>query len=303
MTDADVVVRMPKLADTLVEGSVAQWLKRAGDAIRQGEALASIETDKVTTELTSPSDGTLLELLVPEGQTVPIDTPIARIASTAAATPASESPREAPPPARPRKTTPVAARVLAAHGLAPEAVPTASARLTKEDVLAFVASEAQRPLTPMRRAIAEHMTRSRQTILHGQTVIDADLTQLVAWREAHKDADSANLTFTVLFAYALARQLATFLDDGASVDLGIAVAVPHGLLVPVLRNANQRTLQDTATAITDLAARARANQLKPEETQGARMTLTNVGSFGNLFASPIIPFGQLGILPGLAHLP
>jgi pyruvate/2-oxoglutarate dehydrogenase complex dihydrolipoamide acyltransferase (E2) component len=327
VTAAEVVVRMPKLADTLVEASVAQWLKRVGDAIRQGEALASIETDKVTTELTSPSDGTLLDLLVAEGQTVPIDTPIARIGSTAAdarpgttppagappveVPPAEDSPRgqppvevrpaEEPPAARPRKTTPLAARVLAAHGLTPEAVPTTSTRLKKEDVLAFVASAAQPRLTPMRRAIAEHMTRSRQSIPHGQTVLDADLTSLVAWREAHKSAQGANITFTALFVYALAHQLSSFLAM-SDVDLGVAVAVPNGLIVPVIRNANQRTLQETASAIADLAGRARANQLKPDETQGARMTLTNVGSFGNLFASPIIPLGQIGILgPGLVE--
>ena len=294
MTASDVVVRMPKLADTLVEGSVARWLKHVGDTIQRGEALASIETDKVTTDLTSPAEGTLLELLVAEGQTVPVETPIARIGTLSDA------------PARPRKTTPVAARVLAAHGLTPEEVPTASLRLTKDEVLAFVASAKPPdsgvvPLTPMRRAIAAHMTRAHQTIPHGQTVVDTDLTALVAWREMHKNATGANLTFSVLFVHALARQLSTFLDQ-SGVDVGVAVAVPDGLIVPVLRRADQLTLQDTAAAVADLATRARANRLKPDEAQGARMTLTNVGSFGNLFASPIVPFGHLGILgPGLVE--
>jgi pyruvate/2-oxoglutarate dehydrogenase complex dihydrolipoamide acyltransferase (E2) component len=80
---SETLVRMPKLADTLVEGTLAQWLKRVGDVVRQGEPLASIETDKVTTELTSPAAGTLLEVLVSDGQTVPIETPIARIAGHA----------------------------------------------------------------------------------------------------------------------------------------------------------------------------------------------------------------------------
>jgi pyruvate/2-oxoglutarate dehydrogenase complex dihydrolipoamide acyltransferase (E2) component len=151
----------------------------------------------------------------------------------------------------------------------------------------------------MRRAIAEHMTSARRTIPHGQTVMDADLTEVVAWREAHKSHISG-LTFTTLFVYALAQQLATVQEP--PIDLGVAVALEHGLIVPVIRGANRLDLADTAQAITDVATRARSNQLKPDETQRARMTVTNVGSFGNLLASPIIPLGQLGILgPGLVE--
>jgi 2-oxoglutarate dehydrogenase E2 component (dihydrolipoamide succinyltransferase) len=153
------------------------------------------------------------------------------------------------------------------------------------------------PLTSMRRAIAEHMTQASQTIPHGQTVMDADLTELVRWREAHK---SEGITFTVLFVSALARQLASVVDP--PVDVGVAVALDQGLIVPVIRDASNLSLAETATAVADLASRARSNQLQPGDTQGARMTVTNVGSFGNLTASPIIPLGQIGILgPGLVE--
>src|SRR5919204_5687421 len=224
---SETLVRMPKLADTLVEGTLGQWLKRVGDTVRPGEPLASIETDKVTTELPSPAAGTLLEVLVSDGQTVPIETPIARIGEPAAAQEASrradEASRRAEGPSRgteeasrrggetsrgvegssrpgderragepvapPKKATPVAARLLAEHGLKAEDIQTASGRLTKADVLTFVAREASAavagvgnaapgasparggfrapaawsaevdlmPLTSMRRAIAEHM--------------------------------------------------------------------------------------------------------------------------------------------------
>src|SRR5260221_6409030 len=87
MSETETLVRMPKLADTLVEGTLGQWLKQVGDEVRQGEPLASIETDKVTTEMTSPESGTIVELLVAEGQTVPIETPIARIGVPAHPTP------------------------------------------------------------------------------------------------------------------------------------------------------------------------------------------------------------------------
>jgi pyruvate/2-oxoglutarate dehydrogenase complex dihydrolipoamide acyltransferase (E2) component len=156
----------------------------------------------------------------------------------------------------------------------------------------------------MRRAIADHMVKAVQTIPHGQTVMAADLTELVNWREARKASfqqeQQANLTFTVFFVHALAHELARHQD--ATVDVGVAVALDAGLIVPVLRNADKLNLGATARGIADLAARARAGKLTPDETQGALMTVTNVGSFGNLTASPIIPLGQLGILgPGLVE--
>ena len=328
---SETLVRMPKLADTLVEGTLAQWLKRVGDVVRQGEPLASIETDKVTTELTSPAAGRLLEVLVGDGETVPIETPLARIAQAEGASretrgpsrlvePASAPGGAVPPRGEPstavRKPTPVAARLLAEHGLKPADIAIESGRLTKDDVLAFIA-RAKRPapgaapsdgglvpLTSMRRAIAEHMLRAHQTIPHGQSVMEVDLTQVVAWREAAKSAfqerHGASLTFTVLFVHALARRLAAYL--GGPADLGVAVALEAGLIVPVLRGADALGLGETARGVADLAGRARGNQLAPEEVQGARMTLTNVGSFGNLTASPIVPLGQLGILgPGLVE--
>jgi 2-oxoglutarate dehydrogenase E2 component (dihydrolipoamide succinyltransferase) len=319
---------MPKLADTLVEGTLGRWLKRVGESVGLGEPLASIETDKVTTDLTSPAVGTLLEILVSEGQTVAIETPIARIGTVSEARPGeappappaethSAPPAEAPaaPPLRPtpavppRKPTPVAARLLAEHGLTVEQVPARSSRVTRDDVLNFVQTRPAIPddlvpLSSMRRAIADHMTRARQSIPHGQSVMAADLTRVVAWRDAHKDAfqqsEGANLTFTVLFVFALARELARVVD--APVDVGVAVAIEAGLIVPVLRAADQLSLPETARGVADLANRARARQLRPDETQGARMTVTNVGSFGNLTAAPIVPLGQLGILgPGLVE--
>ena len=334
---SETLVRMPKLADTLVEGTLGQWLKQVGDQVRQGEPLASIETDKVTTEISSPGAGTLLEVLVAEGQTVPIETPIARLGTPATGSPASPrpasrnsaapNPQSAGPPETRRqdsglssspageaaapKPTPVAARLLAEHGLDAQQVASRAGRLTKEDVLRHLGSAAPRaaaaglvPLTPMRRAIAEHMTRSVQTIPHGQTVMAADLTRLVAWREHNKHAfqqnEGANLTFTVLFVHALATQLARYTHG--SVDLGVAVALDGGLIVPILRAADALSLGATARGIADLAARARGGKLEPGETQGAQMTVTNVGSFGNLTASPIVPLTQMGIFgPGLVE--
>jgi 2-oxoglutarate dehydrogenase E2 component (dihydrolipoamide succinyltransferase) len=306
---ADTLIRMPRLADTLVEGTVARWLKNVGDTITAGEPLASIETDKVTTELTSPAGGAVVELLVAEGQTVAVDTAIARIgASAEARAPApSIAPAVVEPaaPEPPRRPTPMAARLLAEHGLAARDV-DANRRVTKADVLRYLERTSESgpvPLTSMRRAIAEHMVRAKQTIPHGQTVMQADLTDLVAWRERRKaqfeQEYGAPLTYTVCFVSALARALAARRQP---VDVGVAVALDAGLIVPVIRGADQLSLGETARALTDLASRARAGLLQPGETHGALMTVTNVGSFGNLFASPIVPLQQLGILgPGLVE--
>src|SRR5438128_1943374 len=132
---SETLVRMPKLADTLVEGTLGQWLKQVGDQVRQGEPLASIETDKVTTEISSPGAGTLLEVLVAEGQTVPVETPIARVGTPGAATASPPAPN---PPAP--KPTPVAARLLAEHGLDAQQVASRAGRLTKGDVLRHLIS-------------------------------------------------------------------------------------------------------------------------------------------------------------------
>src|SRR5262249_17689728 len=147
------------------------------------------------------------------------------------------------------KVTSVAARLLDEHGISPNEVPTRSRRVTKQDVLAYVGQRAApKPLSSMRRAIAEHMLRSRQTIPDGTTVLAAGLSRLVAWRAGHRDSP----TFTTFFAYALARHLEP------SAGIGVAVALDNGLIVPVLRQAQTLSLDATARAIADLAERARA---------------------------------------------
>src|SRR5229473_1351511 len=139
----ETLVRMHKLADTLVEGTLGQWLKQVGDEVRQGEPLASIETDKVTTEISSPGAGTVLEILVAEGQTVPIETPIARIGTPAPSLPSGPPPTaqvQASDTASTQASTPVAARLLAEHGLDARQVASRAGRLTKQDVLQHLQS-------------------------------------------------------------------------------------------------------------------------------------------------------------------
>ena len=166
------------------------------------------------------------------------------------------------------------------------------------------------PLSPMRRSIAQHMLRSVQTAPHATTVMEADLSRVVAHRDAHAQeyrAAGLRLTFTPYFVWAAAQALrrsplvnASFGEAGITmhreVHIGVAVALPEGLLVPVIRNADELALRGLARAVVDVAERARAGKLQPGETQGGTFTVTNHGGSGSLLATPIINQPQAAIL-------
>ncbi len=211
-------------------------------------------------------------------------------------------------------------------------------RITKKDILAYVetvsrqtssvirqpetpsvAPSPARPLTPssqliphtsMRRAIAEHMVRSKHTSPHVTTVFEFDFTAVAAHRAAHKTQfakDGAKLTLTAYIIAAAVQALkqhpvvnSSWRDDGLvlhrDINIGMATAIDAGLIVPVIKNADSLNLLGLARTINDLANRARNNQLKPDEVQGGTFTLTNHGVSGSLFATPIINQPQCGIL-------
>ncbi len=166
------------------------------------------------------------------------------------------------------------------------------------------------PLTTMRRAIAEHMTRSKQTIPHVTSIHEADMTRVLAHMRAQQaefSKQGVKLTYTAYFAQAAIAAIqatpfvnARYTEQGIvmqrAVNLGIAVALEDGLIVPVIKNAEEKSLLALARGVNDLAARARAKKLAPEEVQGATFTITNYGIFGSLFGTPIIPFGTTAIL-------
>jgi 2-oxoisovalerate dehydrogenase E2 component (dihydrolipoyl transacylase) len=166
------------------------------------------------------------------------------------------------------------------------------------------------PLTPMRRAIAEHMVRSVRTAPHVTSFVEVDLSQVIAHREAHKASfaqQGVRLTFTPYFFQATATALrkvpvlnGSFSEEGIllnkRIHIGMAVALDEGLLVPVLRDVEEKNLLGLSRAVNDLAERARTRKLKPDETQGGTFTITNHGVGGSLFATPIINQPQAGIL-------
>jgi 2-oxoglutarate dehydrogenase E2 component (dihydrolipoamide succinyltransferase) len=359
-------ILMPKLGETVVEGTVSRWLAAEGERVQKMAPLLEISTDKVDTELPSPAAGLLLQILVPAGATVPAGTVLGVIGE------AGEVDREtgrqvgkgvgeqkdggegesgqivtsnqvgAASPDRPVTmspghstalgfVSPVVARLAAEHGidLAQIQGTGLKGRIRKQDLLAYLSARPApslpaspapplpasplpelRPLSRMRRLIAEHMVASKRTSPHVTTVFDCDLTAVVRHRYAHKDAfarDGANLTFTPYFVAAIVAALkqhplarSSWSEEGIvvhrGIHIGVAVAIPDGLIVPVIKNADSYNLLGLARAVEDLAQRGRSGKLAPDDIQGGTFTLTNHGAGGSLLATPIINQPQAGIL-------
>ncbi len=382
MTD----VVMPQMGESIVEGTLTKWLKKTGDKVERDEPLFEISTDKVDTEIPSPSAGTLGELLVQEGQTVQVNAVVARINDNGAEAPAAPAAAPAPPPAAaapaepppppppapvaaappaappPPPPAPVAEEVKGASGpltplvrkiarennidLAKVSGTGLSGRITKDDLESYMKQSAApaaaarvqapapaappvqapsapvgqaqptaktriEPMSNMRIKIAEHMVMSKRTSAHVTTVHRVDMTRVAKMRAKHKEDFAArygmSLTFLPFVTRAAVEALRTYPIVNASIDgtniiyhneinLGIAVALDGGLIVPVIRNADEKNVLGLQRSIVDLAARARARQLKPDEIQGGTFSITNFGSFGSVFATPVINQPQVAIL-------
>jgi pyruvate/2-oxoglutarate dehydrogenase complex dihydrolipoamide acyltransferase (E2) component len=465
-TGTQTEVVMPQMGVSVSEGTVTKWLKQVGDPIGRDEPLLEISTDKVDTEVPSPAEGVVAQILVQEGETVEVGTVLALLAPAGAAVAPTEaapappaavpeappveepepvaaapepaptppvsapatSPEPAPAPpltapaaaAQPAPATmaaatapavgngktfvsPVVARIAAEHGIDPSVVPGTGTggRVTKKDILSFIESgaavapppaaaapaaepvaaapepppaaavpepapaaavpepapaaavpepapaaasvpppvapppvaptpaapaapapvageavlvpgEELQPMTAMRRGVMEHMRRSVDTAAHVTSAIEVDLARVVALRAKLKPelaAQKVNLTYLAFVARATVD---TILDypwingelRGQSivtrpfVNLGIAVALDDGkgLIVPVIRNAQDLNLTGTARSIQDIAERARTKKLLPDDVQGGTFTITNPGSFGTFHGTPIINQPQSAIL-------
>jgi 2-oxoglutarate dehydrogenase E2 component (dihydrolipoamide succinyltransferase) len=210
--------------------------------------------------------------------------------------PAAEpAPQPAQPASAAQPTIPTAPAAMAPARAMPLAGPTVGELLE---------------LTPMRRAIAEHMVRSKATSPHVTTVHEVDMSAVVAARELMKAQYAergVNLTYTAFIAHAVAQALtehplanSSWTDGGIQihrdVNIGVAVAVPQGLIVPVIRNADQKSLLGLARDLADVTSRARNKQLMPDDVQGGTFTITNYGTLGSLFGTPVINQPQAAIL-------
>jgi 2-oxoglutarate dehydrogenase complex dihydrolipoamide succinyltransferase (E2) component len=315
---------MPQLGESIAEGTIVKWLIPVGGRVEKDQSLLEVETDKVALEIPSPAAGFLTEVLVPEGQTVPIGTVLARVEQSAPA--AGVINRVGGVVVRPaeegqERYSPAVRRLAKEHGVDLAQIPGTGAggRVSKKDVLDFVArrepsGEAQTPhpspltlhgevlpLTQMRKTIAERMVKSRQTSAHVSTFFEADFSAIAKVREQHK------LTYLPFVAHAVARAIkqvpvinSSWSEHGIvvkrDVHMGIAVALDDGLLVPVVRQADRKSVSQLGKEIADLAERARTKRLSPEEVQDGTFTITNHGGFGSLFSTPIIHQPQIAIM-------
>jgi len=399
-----VEVIMPQMGESIAEGTVTKWLKKPGDYVRRDEPLFEISTDKVDAEIPSPAEGVLAEVLVQEGETVPIQTVVAYIETdkeAVEAPPREASERAAPATeaAPPREPTPEPTRVapptteaslmreviipphpwekqkqeiritIPAERAERKAVRSSpvveklaqeygidltqiegtgrGGRVTKRDVLRYLEDRAARPsearpqpveapppeapepemplyppylpgerveivpMSVMRKKIAEHMVYSKRVAPHVTTFFEIDMTRVSRLREQlqpdFEQRHGVKLTYLPFIIQACVSALKAFPLLNASVaedkivykkdiNIGIAVALEWGLIVPVIKNADALSLVGLAKAVHDLATRARNKQLKPEEVQGGTFTITNPGVFGSLFGTPVIHQPQVAIL-------
>lgn len=345
-----VDILMPQMGESLTEGTIMKWYKKVGDKIAKDETLFEISTDKVDSEIPCICEGIVAEILYPEQTTVAIHTVVARIETDSSvsisSTPSKakieevkkveNSPTEiiATPIKKESSSSnkffsPLVLNIAQAENVSLTELETiigtgAEGRVTKKDIFDFV-EKRKSPKTEttakgksqfikmdtMRKAIAEHMIRSRQTSAHVGSVTEADVTKIVAFREKHKNdfekREGFKLTFTPFFLDVVVRALKDFplLNSSISgdeiliheeINLGIAVALENGLIVPVIKNAESKNITELARSGNDLALRARIKKLLPIDVQGGTFTVTNPGIFGNLYGFPIINQPQVAIL-------
>ena len=359
---------MPLLGESVTEATVTRWLKSIGDKVEEYEPLLEVNTDKVDTEIPSPTGGVILAELVKEGEVIKVGALLGWIGQPGEAFPelgvpeqpttvsaiASPSvpPVTAPLPAPPRELgfiSPVVAKIAAQQNVDLSKVPGTGmgGRITKKDIEAYLESQKQAPVipplaassiptpstvpaaavapavstlsgtytvisqTPMRKAIAEHMVMSEHVAPHVSTIMEVDMSCVIDHRDANKQtfsSEGVNLTFTTYFVAASVAALKSYplvnsswSEEGVriynAINIGMATALgEEGLIVPVIRNADNLSLLGIARAVNDLSSRARAHKLQLDEVKGGTFTITNHGVTGSLFATPIINQPQCAIL-------
>jgi 2-oxoglutarate dehydrogenase E2 component (dihydrolipoamide succinyltransferase) len=391
-------VVMPQMGESIAEGTIVRWIKKVGDSVDRDEPLFEISTDKVDAEIPSPAAGTLLEITVKEGETVAVNSVVAKIGAAGegvaaaptetapsgkAAKPAPQAdgvPAKSPsapapvPPSGPavrdvngegaangagaesvddlrrKKSSPLVRRIAKEHGVDIRQIAGTgiAGRVTKHDILGYLDKGASStredeprelprdlavaasgrdggsgapgvfrlttdevvPMSVMRRKIAEHMVLSKRTSAHVYSVFEVNYSRVDEIRKARRaefEQRGVKLTFTSFIAKVAVDCLRRHKTVNAAIDgdhviyrretnLGIAVALDAGLIVPVVKRADEMNLLGLSRAIADVAERARAKKLNPDEVHGGTFTITNPGNFGAQFGLPIINQPQVAIL-------
>jgi pyruvate/2-oxoglutarate dehydrogenase complex dihydrolipoamide acyltransferase (E2) component len=291
-------LKLPDLGEGLTEGEIARWLVSEGEEVAEDDPLVEIQTDKTTVEIPSPAAGKVTQILVEEGKVVPVGTVLVVIGGDGTAPP-KPTVSGSEPQSRSGKATPLVRKIAAELGVDLGALTGTGpqGRITEEDVRAAAAPREGRrePLRGVRRLIAEHMTRAHREV------------PAVTWVE---ECDFSNLGLKRLLGTALkacAESLQQFPELNARLegdevvyleryDLGVAVQTEQGLVVPVVRGCDSRSVDELQSDVERLAEGARAGTLAPEELRGSTFTVTSAGKLAGLFQTPIVNHPEVAIL-------
>ncbi len=383
---AEIEIRMPKMGESVMEGTIIKWHKKAGDPVKKDEVMYEISTDKVDTEVPSPSDGTVSEILVAEQETVEVGTIVAKLLTgepVEETVQIEKSPGEKernaadPEPVKeekPDKQTNIPVKEHTGEDLKRESSKFLSplvmniakkenvsyaeldkiegtgldGRVTKKDLLSFIEDRKLKPgivqkekeekkpvheekvqainyepaysdgevekipMDNIRQKIMQHMINSRDTSVHVTAMLEADMSKIHnyirRYREEFLKKESVKLTYLPFIAFAAVKALKEFPLVNSSIEgttiirkkfinLGIAVAVePAGLIVPNIKNADEKNITGLSKSINDLAGRARNKKLTPDDITNGTFTITNYGVFGTVFGTPVINQPEVAIL-------
>ncbi len=288
-------LKLPDLGEGLTEGEVARWLVSEGQDVAEDDPLVEIQTDKTTVEIPSPAAGKVTQILVEEGKVVPVGTVLVVIGGDGAL-PAQ---KPSPPAETKGRATPLVRKIAQELGVDLDSLRGTGpqGRITEDDVRGAAGPREGRrePLRGVRRLIAEHMTRAHREV------------PAVTWVE---ECDFSNVDLKRLVATALkacAESLQEFPElnarlEGAEIvyldryDLGVAVQTEQGLVVPVVRDCDKRTVDELQGEVERLAEAARAGTLQPEELRGSTFTVTSAGKLAGLFQTPLVNHPEVAIL-------
>jgi len=330
-----VDVTIPQIGESITSVFIARWLKKPGEAVAEGDPLFEVDSDKASMEVPAPTKGVLTETLAEEGDEIDIGAVVARIDETAeapepeAAAPEAE---EADEPTSEVRAGPAARQQAKKGGVDLGSVTGTGprGRVTSGDVRGAKAPAASKapapapaapasvgprtervPMSPLRRTIARRLVEAQNTAAMLTTFNEVDMTAVMEVRKAYQDRfvkkHGIKLGFMSFFVKAAIEALKEFPAVNAEIDgndiiyknyynIGVAVSGPRGLVVPVVRNADQLSFAQTELAIADLATKARDNKLRIEDFQDGTFTLSNGGIFGSMMSTPILNPPQVGIL-------
>lgn len=353
-----VELPMPKMGESVMEGTIIKWHKKVGDEVKIDEIIYEISTDKVDTEVPSPVDGVVTEILFAENETVDVGVVVAKISTKSGFVKPiennveTEEKTEGIPQTQKEEIkkikvessnkffSPLVLNIAAKEGVTPTELDSISGtglsgRVSKKDILNYIKNRGTHqttsapeligkssssgtqsvetiPMDNIRKRIMQHMINSRDTSVHVSEIMEVDMTKIHNYLKANKDRlikeDNVKLTYMSFITYATVRALKEFPLVNASLDgenivmkkninLGIAVAVdPNGLIVPNIKNADDKNVRGLAKSITEISSKARNKGLTPDDIMDGTFSITNYGVFGALFGTPIINQPEVAIL-------